>query len=142
MVRAPLKLLVPLRVSVPVPFLVRPAEPEIFALIVLELLSTVILGVVPPRVIVPVVRVMAPEAEPKLIEFAFTDPEIVIVPAARPSEAVPKIRVSEVVLVVVPDIAFVPADEVLQPWVELFVVGAAHVPPAVPKPAVESLVSQ
>jgi hypothetical protein len=85
---------------------------------------------------------MFPEAEPKVREFAFTVPETVIVPSARPAEAVPKFSASEVVVVVVLDMAEVPAAEVLQPWVELFVVGAAHVPPAVPKPAVESLASQ
>jgi hypothetical protein len=85
---------------------------------------------------------MFPEAEPKVSEFAFTVPETVIVPAARPAEPVPKFKASVALVVVVPDIALVPAAEELQPWVELFVVGAAHVPVAVPKPAVESLESQ
>ena len=95
-----------------------------------------------PREILPPERVMFPEAEPKVIEFAFTVPETVIVPAASPAEAVPKFRASEVVVVFDPDMALVPAEEVLQPWVELLVVGAAQVPCAVPKPAVESFESQ
>ncbi len=126
----------------PVPFLVRPAEPSTTEEMVSEVLFTVMVGVVPPRVIAPPERVMFPEAEPKFSTFAFTVPETVIVPEARPDEPVPKFRMSEVVVVVVPDRALVPAEEVLQPWVELFVVGAAHMPPAVPKPDVELLLSQ
>ena len=55
---------------------------------------------------------------------------------------VPKFRASEVVVFVVPERAVVPFKEALQPWVELFVVGAAQVPPAVPNPVVASLESQ
>ena len=124
------------------PFLVRPAEPVIAEEIVLDALLTVIVGVVPPREMVPPERTIAPEAEPKVRELAPTVPEMVIVPAASPSEEVPKFKASEVVVFVVPERALVPAEEVLQPWVELFVVGEAHVPPAVPNPALESLVSQ
>ncbi len=126
----------------PVPFLVRPAVPRIAEEIESEVLLTVMVGVVPPRVMVPPERTIAPEAEPKVSEFALTVPETVIVPAARPAEPVPKCKASEVVVLVVPDRTLVPAEEVLQPWVELFVVGAAQVPPAVPNPAVESLLSQ
>ncbi len=71
-----------------------------------------------------------------------TLPETVIVPAARPTVLVPKNRLSPVVVLVVPDITFVPAEEPLHPWVASFVVGAAQVPCAVPKPAVESFESQ
>ena len=112
----------------PVPFLVSPAEPARTEEMVSLVLFVVMVGVVPPRVIVPPESVMFPEAEPKVIEFAFTVPETVIVPAASPAEAVPKFRASEVVVFVVPDMAPVPAEDVLQPWVALFVVGAAQVP--------------
>ena len=116
--------------------------PVIAEEIVLDALLTVIVGVVPPREMVPPERTIAPEAAPKVSELAPTVPETVIVPAASPSEEVPKFNASEVVVLVVPDMALVPAEEVLQPWVELFVVGSAHVPCAVPNPAVESLLSQ
>ena len=135
-------MLFPERVSMPVPFLVRPAEPVIADEMVSAALFTVIVGVVPPREMVPPERTIAPEAEPKVRELALTVPETVIVPAASPSEDVPKFSASEVVVVVVPDMTLTPVAEVLQPWVELFVVGAAQVPPAVPKPDVESLESQ
>ena len=105
-------------------------------------LFVVMVGVVPPRVMVPPERVMFPEAEPKVREFAFTVPETAIVPSERPAEPVPKFRASEVVVVVVLEGSVAPVASVLQPWVELFVVGAAHVPPAVPKPAVAPLLSQ
>ena len=85
---------------------------------------------------------MLPEADPKVIEPALRLPVTVMFPVARPSVEVPKFSASEVVVVVVPDMALTPVAEVLQPCVELFVVGAAHVPPAVPNPAVESFVSQ
>ena len=110
--------------------------------IVLEALLTVIVGVVPPREMVPPERTIAPEAEPKASELAATVPETVIVPAVSPSEPVPKFKASEVVVLVVPDMAFVPAEDVLQPCVALFVVGSAHVPPAVPNPTVASFASQ
>ena len=132
----------PERVSVPVPFLVRPAVPASTEVMASEVLFTVIVGVVPPRVIVPPERVMFPEAEPKVSEFAFTVPETVIVPAARPAEPVPKFKASEVEVVVVLEGSVAPVASVLQPWVELLVVGAAHVPVAVPKPAVPPLLSQ
>ena len=129
-------------VSVPVPFLVRPAVPASTEVMASEVLFTVIVGVVPPRVIVPPERVMFPEAEPKVSEFAFTVPETVTVPAARPAEPVPNCKASEVAVVVVLEGSVAPVASPLQPWVELFVVGAAHVPEAVPKPVVEPLLSQ
>ncbi len=132
----------PERMSVPEPLLVRPAEPVIAEEIVLDALLIVIVGVVPPREMVPPERTIAPEAEPKVRELALTVPETVIVPAASPSEEVPKFSASEVVVVVVPDMTLTPVAEVLHPWVELFVVGSAHVPCAVPNPALESLLSQ
>ena len=98
--------------------------------------------ILPFSVILPPERVMLPEALPKVMPAELTLPETVIVPAARPAEAVPKFSASEVVVVVVPEMLMLPTEEVLQPWVELFVVGAAQVPPAVPKPAVLLLVSQ
>jgi hypothetical protein len=78
-------------------------------------LFTVIVGVVPPRERVPPERTIAPDWDPKVREFALTVPETVIVPAARPAEPVPKFKASEVVVVVVPERAEVPAEEVLQP---------------------------
>ena len=96
----------------------------------------------PPKVILPPSRVIFPDADPKFIAPELTFPDTVIVPAARPFVEVPKFRESEVVVVVLPESVLVPAEEVLQPWVESFVVGAAQVPPAVPNPAVESLLSQ
>ena len=98
--------------------------------------------ILPASVILPPERVMLPEALPKVMPAELTLPETVMVPAARPSVEVPKFSASEVVVVVVPDMTLTPVAEVLQPWVELFVVGAAQVPPAVPKPDVESLESQ
>ena len=96
----------------------------------------------PARVILPPERVILPEALPKVMPAELTLPEMVIVPAARPFVEVPKFRASAVVVVVVPERAVPPVESVLQPWVALFVVGAAQVPPAVPKPAVPLFVSQ
>ena len=98
--------------------------------------------ILPASVMLPPERVMLPEAAPKVMAPELTLPETVIVPAARPTVEVPKFSASEVVVVFDPDITAVPAEDWLQPWVALFVVGAAHVPPAVPKPAVLLLVSQ
>ena len=64
------------------------------------------------------------------------------VPADRGDDAVPKYRLSACVVVVVPEREAVPAELVDHPCVELFVVGAAQVQPAVPKPAVELFVSK
>ena len=112
---APVKVFVALSVSVPVPFFVRPAEPASTEVMFPEELFTVIVGVVPPRVIVPPERMMFPDVEPKASELASTVPETVIVPAARPAELVPKFKASVAFVVVVPDITLVPSAEVLQP---------------------------
>ena len=98
--------------------------------------------ILPPKVMLPPERVIFPDAFPKVIAPELTFPDTVIVPAARPFVEVPKFRESEVVVVVLPESVLVPAEEVLQPCVASFVVGAAQVPPAVPNPAVESLLSQ
>lgn len=58
------------------------------------------------------------------------------------AEEVPKVDASDVGVAVVPDIALVPAGAVFQPCLGSFVVGSAQVPPAVPMPAVETLLSQ
>lgn len=122
--------------------MVSPSEPEITEEIVLAALFTVIVGVVPPRERVPPETTIAPDWDPKEREFALTVLETVIVPAARPAEPVPKFKASVALVVVVPEGSVAPVESVLQPWVELFVVGAAHVPVAVPKPAVPPLLSQ
>ncbi len=141
-VTAPLKVFAPDSVSVPVPALVSDeAAPARMEEIVSEELFTVITDAL-PRLMVPPDRLIAPEAEPKVKLPALTVPETVIVPAPRAAEEVPKFKSSEVVVLVVPVMVFVPADEVDHPWVELFVVGSAHVPVAVPKPEVEPLPSQ
>ena len=101
--------------------------------------STLIL---PPNVILPPERVIFPVADPKFIRPEVTLPDTVIVPSASPVVLVPNHRVSAAVVFIVPDMTFVPAEERLQPWVASFVVGAAQVPCAVPKPAVESFESQ
>ena len=66
------------------PFLVRPAEPVIAEDMVSAALFTVIVGVVPPREMVPPERTIAPDWDPKVREFALTEPETVIVPAPKP----------------------------------------------------------
>ena len=99
-------------------------------------------AIFPPKVMLPPERVIFPDIDPKVIAPELTLPETVIVPAARPAEPVPKFSVSPVVVLVVPDMTSVPAEEVLQPWVASFVVGAAQVPCAVPKPAVSLFESQ
>jgi len=114
---------------------------SVIALVLAELV-TVIPGLVPPRVMLPPERVMCEEEPTSVIVFALTLPETVIVPVPIWLVEVPKFRASEVVVVFAPDITLAPVEEVLQPWVELFVVGAAHVPCAVPKPDEESLLSQ
>ena len=57
-------------------------------------------------------------------------------------DEVPKFSASAVVVVVVPEGSVAPVEDELQPWVASFVVGAAQVPVAVPKPAVPPLASQ
>ena len=99
--------------------------------------------ILPASVILPPERVMLPEALPKVMVPELTLPDTVIVPAARPSGEVPKFSPSEVVVVMEAPFTFaVPLALVDQPYDAFCVVGAAHVPPAVPKPAVVSLVSQ
>ena len=93
-----------------------------------------------PREILPPERVMFEEEAVKLMSLALTLPETVIVPVPSWAEEVPKLILS-LPMVVEPDMVVVPALSVVQPWVALFVVGAAHVPCAVPKPAVESFES-
>ena len=94
-----------------------------------------------PMVMLPPERVMFEEEAIKLMTFALTLPETVIVPAPIWLVEVPKLILSDVVVVFEPDIDEVPALLRVQPWVALFVVGAAHVPWALPKPAAESLES-
>ncbi len=99
-------------------------------------------AILPANVMLPPERVIFPDTDPNVIPAELTFPDTVIVPSARPAVPVPKFRASEVVVVVVPESVAVPVALVLQPWVASFVVGAAQVPPAVPKPAVEPLLSQ
>ena len=96
----------------------------------------------PLSVMLPPERVIFEDEPTMVIVFALTLPETVIVPVSSWLEAVPKFTAVEVVVVVVPESAAVPVEEVLQPWVASFVVGSAHVPLAVPNPAVEPLLSQ
>ena len=96
----------------------------------------------PLSVMLPPERVIFEDEPTMVIVFALTLPETVIVPVSSWLEAVPKFTAVEVVVVVVPESASVPVEEVLQPWVASFVVGSAHVPLAVPNPAVEPLLSQ
>ena len=80
-------------------------------------LVTVIAGFVPPKVILPPERVIL-LAEPELTkvsEFALTAPETVIVPVPSWFALVPKFKASDVVVVVVPERAVVPVEEVVQP---------------------------
>ena len=74
MFRPPVKVFTaePLRVSVPVPSFVRPAEPSITVLMVFEVLFTVILPVPPRLILVPPESTMAPEADPKVMLCALT----------------------------------------------------------------------
>ena len=94
--------------------------------------------ILPFSVILPPERVMLPEALPKVMPAELTLPETVMVPAARPSVEVPKFSASEVVVVMEAPGVDTPVASVLH-WLT---VGATHVPPAVPKPAVLLLVSQ
>ena len=105
-------------------------------------LVTAMLGVAPPNVMLPPEKVMFEEEPSKVSEFASTDPETVMVPVPSWFALVPKFKALVVLVVVVPERAVTPVEEELQPCVALFVVGAAQVPPAVPKPAAESLESQ
>lgn len=98
--------------------------------------------ILPFNVMLPPERVIFPDADPKFIAPELTLPETVIVPVDRLAVLEPNHSVSEVVVVFDPDMTFVPAEERLQPCVASLVVGAAQVPCAVPKPAVESFESQ
>lgn len=130
--------MVPVSVSVPLPSLLRPAVPAMMELILSAALLTVMVGVVPSRVMVPPERRMAPEALPKVRLLALTVPETVIVPAASPSVSVPKKRASLVVVVMLPPGAVSPVKSVLH----RSTVGAVQVLPAVPKPLVVPSSSQ
>ena len=82
---------------------------------VFAVLVTVMLGVVPPKVMLPPESVMFEEEPAKVSEFALTAPETVIVPVASWFALVPKIKGFEVVVVVVPERAVTPVEEVVQP---------------------------
>ena len=111
---------------------------SVMALVLAELVT-----VRPPwSVMSPPERVMFEDEPTSVMVFALTLPETVIVPVASWAEEVPKFSASEVVVVVVPEGSVAPVESELQPWVALFVVGAAQVPVAVPKPAVAPLLSQ
>lgn len=69
----------------------------------------------PAKVMFPPARVMFPDAEPKLIAPELTLPETLIVPAASPAVLVPNHSASAVVVVVFPDNALTPVEEVLHP---------------------------
>ena len=134
-------MLTPLSVSTPVPDLVRPVGPKtpvITELIVAAALLTVMVGVVPARLMVPPESSTAPEALSKVRVLASTVPETVTVPVASPSVAVPKFNASVVRVVMLASGVATPVASVLH-WLT---VGAVHVPPAVPKPAVVPSLSQ
>ena len=95
-----------------------------------------------PSVMLPPERVMFEEEPTRVIVFALTLPETVIVPVPSWLALVPKFRASVVAVVVLPVGSVAPVEDELQPWVASFVVGAAQVPVAVPKPVVEPLLSQ
>ena len=80
-----------------------------------------------PSVVFPPERVMFEEEAVKLMSLALTLPETVIVPVPSWAEEVPKLILS-LPVVVEPDMVVLPVLSIVQPWVELFVVGAAHVP--------------
>lgn len=76
---------------------------------------TVILGVVPPRVMLPPERVMFEEEAAKVSEFASTDPETTMVPVPSWFALVPKFKALVVLVVVVPERPVTPVEEELQP---------------------------
>lgn len=87
---------------------------------VFAILVTVMEGVVPPKVMLPPERLtLLPEPElTKASEFALTAPETVIVPVASWFALVPKFKVPlpvVVSVVVVPERAVEPVEEVVQP---------------------------
>ena len=81
------------------------------------LLVTVIAGFVPPKVMLPPERVvLLPEPElTKVREFASTEPETVIVPVPSWFVLEPKFKALVVSVVVVPESAVEPVEDVLQP---------------------------
>jgi hypothetical protein len=111
---------------------------------VFAILVTVMKGVVPPKVMLPPESVvLLPEPElTKVREFASTEPETVIVPVPSWFVLEPKFKALVVLVVVVPESAEEPVEEEDHPCVALFVVGAAQIPPAAPKPVVALFVSQ
>jgi hypothetical protein len=78
-------------------------------------LVTAMLGVVPPRVMLPPERVMLEEEPAKVSEFASTEPVTVIVPVPSWFALVPKFKALVVLVVVVPERAVTPVEEELQP---------------------------
>ena len=132
----------PVRIRVPVPALDNPLVPVMTEPTVPDVLFTVKEPVVLPMASVPPERVIAPEADPKVRLAVLTVPLTVMVPVASPRVEVPKFRASAVAVVMLAPVAATPVESVLQPCVASPVVGAAQVPPAVPKPAVVPLSSQ
>lgn len=84
---------------------------------VFAILVTVMLGVVPPKVILPPERVvlLEPPELTKVSELASTEPETVIVPVPSWFVLVPKFKALVVLVVVVPERAVEPVEEELQP---------------------------
>ena len=140
--RAYAPLITPLKVNLLLtPLTLAKDMPEAASVILLVIVCVWVvfaLAILPASVILPPERVMLPEAVPKVMPAELTLPETVIVPVARPAEAVPKFSASEVVVVMEAPGVDTPVASVLH-WLT---VGAAQVPPAVPKPAVLLLVSQ
>ena len=126
------------KINVPEPVIAKlvPAPESVESIVLVPL--SVMVGLA-ARLIVPPERIRLPEADPNVMLPELTVPETVMVPATRPAVAVPKLSVSPVPVVTLPGTA-VPAELVLQPGVGPGV-GAAHVPPAVPKPVVLELLS-
>ena len=141
--KLPMKGFAPERTSVPIPALVREVPaPATMELMVSVALLTVIVEVAAMEIALPA-RTMAPEPEAKVMLPEPTVAEILIVPAPKPVEPLPKLMVSVVaVAMLLPLIAVPPVVSVLQPSVAVPAVGSAHVPDAVPKPAMPSLPSQ
>ena len=132
----------PVRTSVPVPALVTlVAAPERIEEMVLDELLVVIVDAA-ARLIVPPERTIAPDPEAKVMPPVATVPLTMMVPAPRPLASLPKLTVSAVVVVMLALGAVVPLLPVVHPWVELPMVGSAHVPVAVPYPAAVVLPSQ
>ena len=131
-------LITPLKVNLLPPPKDMPEAASVILLVIVCVWVVFALAILPASVILPPERVMLPEAVPKVMPAELTLPETVIVPAARPAEAVPKFSASEVVVVMEAPGVDTPVASVLH-WLT---VGAAQVPPAVPNPAVALLLSQ